>query len=168
MYLILITAVAVLFYIFDGHKIITQMAIEKWRKFRQVNELVGTKYSSFSTIVWISLCLIAKMYWLNFLQWINGSIVYFLDKRTVLVSYVLKGKLYTIVIHVASGPSKVLMVLDESYTDISDQILPFLGPEQNWHSVEFRPSFWQKRKLIFEMYDGERKEFTQDQIIDLN
>lgn len=153
-----------LFWAFDGHIIVKNKVVDKWKKFRQVNKLVEMKYKTIGMIVWVSIQLIVKMYWMNFLQWANNSI-HQKDKRTIEVSYVIKGKLYTMVIKPKRGPSSVLLVTDQTDSDVSDLVVPYLGPQEDWHNRIFTPGFWNKESLTFEMSMGEAKTFRRDEQI---
>jgi hypothetical protein len=153
-------------YALDGHTIAKEVVITKYRRFRELNKLVQTRYQTIGMILWVSLNMVAKMYWLNFLHWANNSIEH-IDHKTVIVSYVINGKLYRMVERTKRGPTNVLLVIDQDSNDVSDTILPFMGPNQDWHGREFIPSFWGKQSLTFELASGEQKTFTTDEIIKL-
>lgn len=159
-------SIGLIFYLFDGHNIVKEMAATRYRQFRGLNRLVSTQYRGILMIIWVSLCMIAKMYWMNFLHWANNTIEH-KDYRTVIVSYVLNGKLYSMVTQPKRGPSDVLLITDEDHNDLSDQVLPFLGPEHDWHGKKFTPSFWDKKSLTFELAIGETKTFTIDEVIQI-
>ena len=139
--------------------------VVKYRKFRQLNKLVETKYKTIGMILWVSLCMIAKMWWLNFLHWANNTLEH-VDKKTVVVSYMLNGKMYRIVTRPKRGPSEVLLIC-EGDEDVSDLVMPFMGPCDDWHGTPFTPSFWGKESLTFYLASGEQKTFTKDQEINL-
>uniref|UniRef100_A0A6C0EQH5 Uncharacterized protein n=1 Tax=viral metagenome TaxID=1070528 RepID=A0A6C0EQH5_9ZZZZ len=162
MYLAILLSVGLLFWAFDGHTIVWK----KWNDFRRVNALVETKYKTIGMIVWISIKMIAKMYWINFLQWANNTI-HHRDKHTVEISYMHKGRMYTISITPHRGPPSVLLVTDENWEDVSDEVLPFLGAGEDWHGNEFTPSYWGKETLTFEMAMDGSKTFSKDEVIKL-
>ena len=153
-----------LLYAFDGHTIIKETAITKYRKFRQLNKLVSTHYKTVGSILWVSICMVVKMYWINFLQWSNNTIE-IVDSKTVCISYVLQGKLYKMIVKIRKGPSDILLVTDEDSNDITDTILPYLGPQQDWHKREFKPLFWEKKMLNFELASGEQISFSENDVI---
>lgn len=159
--------VGLLFWTFDGCIIVKEKVCEKWRKFRQLNKLVEVKYKTIGMVIWVSVQLIAKMYWTNFLQWANNTIRY-KDKRTIEITYVIRGRCYTMVVKPHRGPSSVLLVTDQDHEDVSDEVLPFLGVSEDWHRKNFTPNYWGKESLTFEMSMGEPKTFQKDEIIDLN
>lgn len=158
MYLIYILCV------FFGLYLSSDYIKNKYSQFRDLNGLVATRYKNAFKIIWISLVMVAKMYWLRFLLWANSSIEH-LDKKTSIISYVLNGKLYRIVVHQRRGPCSVLLVTDETNEDVTDAILPFLGPNDDWHKKEFTPSFWKKESLTFELASGEQITFSKDERI---
>lgn len=153
-------------YAFDGHTIVKEAVVTKYKRFRQLNRLVETRYKTIGMVVWVSLSMVAKMYWLNFLHWANNSIEH-IDHKTVVFSYVLNGKLYRMVVRPRRGPTNVLLVVDDQSNDVSDDVLPFMGPNQDWHGKEFTPSFWHNKSLTFELATGEQKTFTEHQKIEL-
>jgi hypothetical protein len=137
---------------------------EKYDKFRQLNSLVSTRYKNIAKIIWISLCMIAQMYWIRFLQWANSNIEH-IDKKTAIISYVLNGKLYKIIVHQKRGPGSVAFVIDENQEDVSDMVIPFLGPNDDWHKTEFNPNFWKKKTLTFFLASEEEKTFDSEEHI---
>jgi hypothetical protein len=153
-------------YAFDGHTIVKEAVLTRYRRFRELNKLVETKYKTIGMILWVSLSMVAKMYWMNFLQWANNTIDH-IDNKTVIVSYVLNGKLYRMVVRPRKGPTNVLLITDEDDEDVSDTVLPFMGPNQDWHYKEFSPSFWNKKSLTFEMSTGLQKTFSENQKIEI-
>ena len=163
----ILIGVAILFYTFDGHTIVGNKIVEKWRRFRQLNRFVEIKYKTIGAILWVSISMVAKMYWMNFIQWANDSIKH-IDKKTFTISYVLNGKLYTMVVKPNRGPSSVLLVTDSEHNDVTSTIVPYLGPNEQWHKRVFTPEFWNKEELVFEMSSGDTKTFSRGDIIDLN
>lgn len=156
----------ILVYAFDGHNIVKEAVVTRYRRFRELNKLVETRYKTIGMILWVSCCMVAKMYWMNFLHWANNSIEH-VDHKTAIISYVLNGKLYRTVVKAKRGPASVLLVTDSEQNDVSDQVLPFMGPGQNWHGQEFTPSFWKKNSLTFELASGENKTFTEHEKIEI-
>lgn len=153
------------FFYFDGPNIVKnncQLKLEKWRK---LNKLVGTKYNGYFTILRISICMITKALWINILQYCNSSITK-INKKTYELSYVLNGKLYKILIENKTGPRKVLLVSDETQTDISYLVTPYLGPKEDFHGRDMTPKFFNRKELIFELSNGEEIIFKEnDKII---
>lgn len=153
------------FFYFDGPNIVKnnyQLNFEKWRK---LNQLVSSKYDGYFTILRISICMITKALWINILQYCNSCITK-IDKKTYELSYVLNGKLYKVLISNKTGPRKVLLVSDETQTDISYLVTPYLGPKEDFHGSDMTPKFFNRKELVFELSNGEEKIFNEnDKII---
>lgn len=141
-------------------------AVKVVPKFRRLNELVATKYKTRGKIICVSCQIVGKMFWLKLLQWANNSIEHREDK-TVVLSYVYKGKIHKVVSDCGRGPSKILLVFDENEDDVGHIVLPYLGPNQDWHGRKFQPSFWKRERLTFELCSGDQKTFEKDQVIDI-
>jgi hypothetical protein len=135
--------------------------VSKYTRFRELNKLVSTNHENPVTIFFVSLGMIAKMYWMNFVQWTDNSLER-LDKNRVVISYIINGKLHKIIVRNKRGPENVQMVLDETSTDVTDEVLPYIGHNDSW---ELSPSFWKKEKLAFHLSTGEIKTFSENQTI---
>ena len=138
---------------------------EAYYNFRQLNQLVETQYSNPVKVLWVSSTIVGKMYWFRFLQWLNNSLNYRNDK-TLELTYTYKEKLYKIITETGKGPSRILSVEDEKGVNITNTVLPYFGPNQDWHGREFKPVFWNCEKLIFELTNtSEKKIFDKNDTI---
>lgn len=151
-------------YRFEMHTTVANVVISKYKRLQALKQLVSTRYRTNFMILWVCFSMIAKMFWLQFLQWSNTTVQH-LDKKTVIVSYVLNGKLYKLAISPHKGPPDILLVLDDTDEDITDLVLPFLGPENNWHGKSYAPNFWKKKSITMHMSSGDVKTFLCDEII---
>jgi hypothetical protein len=156
-----------IFYKLDTFTVVKDNAVEKYKKFRELNNLVAKQYKTVGMILYVSICMIMKMYWMNFIQWTNYSLEV-LNKKDISISYVLNGKLYKILIKAKKGPNLVLLVTDENNEDITDTVLPYLGPNNDWHHNTFKPNFWNKKFMCFELSSGEMKSFQEHDAIVLH
>jgi hypothetical protein len=157
-------AVAVFLYL-DGYNITKNTTLIKFQKFRQINKLVSINYKGYFKILWISLCMIRQALWISLLQYMNSSVIK-LGGNKYVITYIINGKTYKMLIKSKRGPQKVLMVSDETQTDVSDLIFPYLGPCDNFHGDIFTPEFFGRKELIFDLSDGSEKIFLEsDKII---
>jgi len=157
-------AACFLFYKLDTFTVVKDATIEKYKKFRELNKLVSKQYKTVGMILYVSICLIVKMYWMNFTQWTNNSLEV-LNKKDISISYILNGKLYKVLVKAKKGPNLVLLVTDENDEDVTDTVVPYLGPNNDWHHNIFKPQFWNKKSLCFELSSGEMKSFLENQDI---
>lgn len=159
-YFVGIALIGVFVYL-DGPNIVKHNLTIKCNKFRKINQLVSTNYKGVFTIIWISLCLIIKALWINMLQYMNSTVVQ-LDKNKYIITYVIKGKTYKMIVKPIRGPKQVLLVYDENQEDVSHLIFPYLGPEENWHYQVYTPNFFNKNELTFELSNGNQKVFLKN------
>lgn len=164
-YLIGVLLLGALSYKFDMHTVVKNTIVTKYESFRELNKLVGTRYSTFGMILWISFCMILKMYWIMFLQWVNSSVMHSRDKKTFELTYVVKGRMYKIFLTPSRIPFPFLLVTDENHDDMTDVILQYYGSSFDWHKTEFTPAFWGKKSLTFEMTNGETKSFSEGECL---
>jgi hypothetical protein len=157
------TTLIALFFHLDYHNNV----IIKWKKFRKINRLVSSTYKGSFRILWISFYMVIQSLWISIIQYFNNTIVQ-LDANKYLVTYIIKGNTYKIIVKNKRGPRNVLLVSDETETDISDLIFPYLGPEENFHCQVYTPNFFGKKELIFELSNGCEKIFKTNENIVLN
>ena len=91
----------------------------------------------------------------------NNSIIK-LDKNTYILSYILHDNEYKMVIKIARGPSPILSIKNEDNKDLTDIILPYLGPKNDWHNNKFTPKFFNCKSLSFELSNGEIIKFHEE------
>jgi hypothetical protein len=154
------TLIAAFFYL-DGHHIVKNSAVVKWKKFRKINRLVSTNYKGFFTIIWISLYMVAQALWISFIQYANSTVVPVKGGKYKVI-YVIKGKTYKMIVKPTRGPRKVMLVHDGNQEDVSYLIFPYLGPEENFHGEIYTPRFFEMDELVFELSDGTEKVFHKD------
>ena len=104
--------------------------------------------------------ILAKTLYLSFIQYMNTSIVK-IDNDTYVLSYVIEGILYRTIITPSKLGHPVLLVSDNASNDVSDIVLPYLGPSYNWHGLALTPASLGFDKLIFEMSDGNELVFEK-------
>jgi hypothetical protein len=141
--------------------VIKNCIFDKWQKFRRINNLVSTNHKGFFTITWVSICIVSQSIWVEIVQYFNNSIIKIHGNKYEL-TYVIKGKTYKMLVKVKKGPRNILFVLDENGVDVSHIMFPYLGPEENFHNQIYTPRFFNKKKLVFELYNGTEKTFEID------
>lgn len=143
----------------------------RYERFRNLNQLVSTKYkerincNTKMKIVWFSIVIILKVLYLSILEKLNKSIKK-IDNNTYELSYAVNGKIYKMIIIPNRGPSSVLQVIDDNNDDITDFILPYLGPKENWHGFRgFTPSFFKRKSLTFNMMSTEKTFYNDETMV---
>ena len=150
----------------DGCNIIKNTAIVNYNRFRRINNLVSTNYDGFFNIMWISSCMVIEALLVSFIQYMNKTVVQIDGSKNYIVTYVIKGKTYKMLVKPSRGPRKVLLISNNNNKDISYDICPYLGPDECLHGIEYTPNFFNQNEMIFQMSNGEEKIFkNNDKII---
>lgn len=82
-----------------------------------------------------------------------------LGRNKYLVTYTINGKLYKMIVIPRRGPAPVLQVIDdEIQEDVSDDVIPYMGPRYDWHNSDITFSeLFGRKKLVFELSNGEEQ-----------
>lgn len=143
-----------------------QTIIYKYNRFRKLNKLVSSQYNGICMILYQSMCILCTATRVNFLQYINNTIKK-IDRKTFEVSYVINGKLYKMIIKPDKGPLPIILAYNQDNQDITDLIIPYLGPSNNFHNYKFTPNFFGMEKIIIENSDCDNLTFYKEDIIKL-
>ena len=155
--LILTSVIGVLFIKFNVYK----YTCHKYHKLKRLYNLVSTRHKSSLIISIISIKMLLQAFYLNFIQYMNNSIIK-LDKNTYILSYILHDKEYKMIVKIARGPSPILNIKNEDDKDLTDIIIPYLGPKNDWHNYKFTPKFFDCKSLSFELLNGETIKFFDE------
>lgn len=70
------------------------------------------------------------------------------------VSYNIEGNNYKMLVEKQKGPPVILNITDETNTNVTDKVLPYMGPKYDWHCFDFNPpDFFKCESLTFELSD---------------
>ena len=140
-------------YRIEAHLVLGDAAVTKYRRWRSLNQLVSTTEKNNVRIVWISFKMVMHTLYIAFLQYTNSS-VRKLDRKTYELTYVINGKMYKMIVIPKRGPAPVLQISNNEEIDVTDQVLPYMGPRYDWHGTRLAPQFFGHQSLTFELGDG--------------
>lgn len=144
---------AFLFWRTEAYLVIKNKITKEINKFKKVNLLVSSIKKKKSTIIWVSLKLIFQAIYISFIQYMNSSVKH-IDNKTSELTYVINGRIYKMIIIRKRGPSPILQISNNFENDVTDQILPYMGPQYDWHGNKFTPEFFGYSSLTFELGNG--------------
>ena len=136
----------------------------KYKNWNKLTMLVSTKHKSRLLIYSISIRMIIHALHVQIVQYLNQS-ARLIDKNNYEIEYIINGKIYKYITKVKKGPMPFYQIQDEVGDDITEFLLPYYGPNYDWHSTEFTPKFFKYNKIIFDMKDGSQKIFDEFDII---
>ena len=58
------------------------------------------------------------------------------------------------------GPNPILQIINDTKEDVTNIVLPYLGPNFDWHGNKLDSSFFNSKVLTFEMADGSTQHIT--------
>lgn len=151
-------------YRLNTHVIITNEMQSKYNRWRRLNSLVSTTKKTKLAIIMVSLKLIFQAIWISFIQSTNKTVKK-LNKNKYELTYLVEGKIYKLVVNVTRGPSPVLQIINDTNDDVTSQVMPYLGPNYNWHNTSFTPEFFGFESLTFELADGNEYSVPKNKII---
>jgi len=115
--------------------------------------MVSMKYENKVIIFWYSILLIYEAAYIGFIQYMNKS-VQKLKHGTYLITYTIEGKVYKMFVIPTRGPSPVMNITDEDGHDVTKVILPYMGPNYNWHNINITPKNLEFNQLSFQLNNG--------------
>ena len=155
------------FFYFNGHNICKNKIKQKYNKWKNLNSLISTTTGKGNCkAIYFSLKIIFKMVWIMFLQYINNSVKK-IDRKTSELTYVIAGKKYKMIIKPKRGPCPILQVSNENLEDLTELVIPYMGPKYDWHGEDFSPLFFNCKNLTFECANGNSFIFKNEEICKL-
>lgn len=67
----------------------------------------------------------------------------------VVVPYRINGVEYKMMTKHRKGPCSILVITDQDGVDVTDIVLPYMGPLHNWHGHDFKPQDLGYKRLTF-------------------
>jgi hypothetical protein len=124
------------------------------------------KHKNALTSIYKTIHTILIMTYLILYQKLNRSLIH-IKKNEYDVEYFYNGQFYKIKIKNANGPFKnqVLLITNTSSDDISEKIIPYLGPKYNFHNILYKPIDFDEQELQFYMSNGDILAFKNDEHI---
>ena len=131
------------------------------KKWTRLTNLVSTTETNQLMILLVSLKMIFQLMYIQLIQYLNSTIR-MVDKNTVEVTYMISSKSYKLLVNPYRGPDLILQIIDDAGSDVTDLVLPYMGPNYDWHKQPLDPSFFNGTAfLTFQMADGtEQTVFT--------
>jgi len=124
-----------------------------YRKWNRLKMLTKSTEQDTLMIYYISLKLIAKYIYICIYQYLNST-VKIINNDIYEVTYVILDQEYKMIVKPRRGPKPILQIIADDKDDVTDQIIPYVGPNYNWHGTSIKPRFFKYEKLTFEYSDG--------------
>jgi hypothetical protein len=127
----------------------------KWGRLKMLISTTETKtlliYSS-------SMKMVSQLLYIEMMKYINPDPVKKLGKNIYELSYEINNKDYKMVISPYRGPSPVTHIIDDYENDITELVLPYMGPNYDWYGHPVNPLLFNTSKLTISWSDGTTEE----------
>ena len=143
------------------HIFVKDVVVKKFKKFRKLNSLVATTETGNFKIVYVSLKLVINACYVSFIQYINNSVKPVKGEKAYELTYVINGRLYKMIVSPTRGPSPIMKIINDLGEDVTAVVIPYMGPQYDWHYREFTPSFFDYKSLTFELADGTERTYEE-------
>ncbi len=70
-------------------------------------------------------------------------------KSHYLIKYTFDGMEYKTMVRKRRGPSKIVSIHNEDDVDVTDAIKVFLGPNEDFHNIKYKPNIFKMRRIRF-------------------
>lgn len=152
-----------MFFQTGSYRIAYHAVQDRYKRFKNFHSLVAStprgQNQSKTIVIIVSAKMLIQAFYLTFLQYMNNSVCK-LDRNVYEVSYVINGRMYKMLVTPQRGPAPVLQISNDEDEDVTEQVLPYLGPQYDWHNNRIAPEFFGCKTLTFELADG--SEYTYD------
>jgi hypothetical protein len=145
------------------HLVVKNVVMKNFKEFRRLNSLVSTTETENVRIIYVSLKLIAKASYISFIQYMNNSVRPIEGGKSHELTYVINGKMYKLIVTPTRGPAPIMQISNDNGEDVTDIVLPYMGPQYDWHYREFAPRFFGYKSLTFELADGTEKTYEDSE-----
>lgn len=72
------------------------------------------------------------------------------------------------IVRLKKGPNPINRVTDNYSNDITDLVIQYLGPQQDWHMMQVTPQLLDCDTIEIELCNGNRKKFSNNEFLCLN
>lgn len=145
---------------FSKRKVINLSIKRNFTDFKRVKNLVRSTETNIFMIYYCTTLLCTKYIIANFKKkYLVDRNVLKLDDNVYQITYKIEDKEYKLLVQKYRGPCPVMQITDEDDIDVTDVIIPFMGPAYDWHNFKLNgksfnpPKYFNRKKLTFEMSD---------------
>jgi hypothetical protein len=134
------------------------------RAYQRITNLIRTQDTNPVVVYYKSTKLALKTLVQTYL-YTHLHIVYIVDDNNQIISQSLSDVDYKIYKKLYRGPKKVIKITDERGNDITTQLLPYLGPREDFHMREYTPNFFHHDLIKITLTDDRELSFLGNDVM---
>ena len=78
------------------------------------------------------------------------------------LDYTIGGSNYTLIVDSKTNTSNIICIINEEDEDVTDKIMPYLGPSCDWHGKIISPYYFGMNSITFELSNGKSKTYEKN------
>lgn len=98
-------------------------------------------------------------------EYFRNDNIDFIDKKNMILTYKYNQNEYKILIKHHTGPNNILYVTNHIDEDITEEFEKILGPGNDFHNIDYDPSFFNAEFIKIHYINGKCKFIFTDEII---
>lgn len=89
------------------------------------------------------------------------------DRKHYKLEYFINNKKYIYIVNPVRGPSPIKRVENQDMVDITQEFLSYMGPRYDFMNMKYTPKFFEMKKVIFTLQDGNKVIFDENEYIEI-
>ena len=124
---------ATIVYKTDAYHAVKDTVQTNYNRYKMLSVLCNGTGRSKSSLIFAAMKLMFNLMCCTFIQKLNNRLVAVDPSGKFVLTYVIKGRMYRMLIEPPKGPCPVLQIINDSEEDVTDIVRPFMGPKYDWY-----------------------------------
>jgi hypothetical protein len=163
MFFLLIGAIcsATVVYKTDAYHAVKDAVKTNYNRYKMLSVFSKRTGISKSSLVFTTMKLVFNMMCCTFIQKLNNRLVAVDTSGKFVLTYVVNGRMYRMLIKPPKGPCPVLQIINDVEEDVTDTVRPFMGPKYDWYGEKPPLDVLGYSSLTLINCDGEEQTFEK-------
>ena len=94
-----------------------------------------------------------NIFYVSFIQYMYSNLKFNSINNTYELEYTIGNSNYVLIVN-SKKKCDILQITNDEDIDITDEILPYIGPSLDWHGKMISPSYFNLNSITFELSNG--------------
>lgn len=153
----------IFFWYIGGVKSAFDIIKTRYERFSNLQRIISVKHKSSAMILYASLYIVLQSVLYTLVQKLNKTVVR-KDKHYE-ITYYIGGQKYVLTVPTKRGPCPILSVTGDDYTDLTDEVIQYLGPCNDFHNRPYTPAWFGCKTMSIELDDYTKLDFYENDIL---
>ena len=155
---------------------IPSIAINTYKKYERAISFFRKKqgagqitYGEKAALVYSFFALCFSVIYKSVVQYMYSNLRFNSSNKTYELDYIIEGTKYTLIINSTKSPCQILQIVNcDEDTDITDEIMPYLGQSNDWHGKVLTPDYFNLNSISFELANGKTVVYNSHNFMTIN